>query len=147
MSVRKPLLLLLIVPFIMGGAMSKPCDPNKKINIYSIDSDSVNEVFMFCKTDQEWKSLLTEQQYKIMRKKGTEAAFSVKCPLPPKGEVVSISVLHAEQTYSIMKINLNPELAGQVFGSRFLSLILFLKVIKAWIWIGQRCFVPAAGLT
>ncbi|MCS6918091.1 MAG: peptide-methionine (R)-S-oxide reductase MsrB [Chitinophagales bacterium] len=36
----------------------------------------MNEQFPVVKTEQEWKQLLTEEQFRIMRQKGTERAFT-----------------------------------------------------------------------
>ncbi|MBK8981212.1 MAG: peptide-methionine (R)-S-oxide reductase MsrB [Ignavibacteria bacterium] len=38
--------------------------------------EEVTEEFEVTKTDEEWKSMLTEIQYEVTRKKGTERAFS-----------------------------------------------------------------------
>lgn len=53
-----------------------------KIRIYDVKSASFQEVDTVIKTDQEWKKILTPQQYEVTRAQGTERAF---CGLPTKG--------------------------------------------------------------
>jgi len=48
----------------------------KKIPIYSVRYRRVEELEPVVKTDAEWQTLLTQQQYDIARKKGTEPAFT-----------------------------------------------------------------------
>ena len=56
-----------------------------RIPIFNATTGKIEEVEKIYKTDAEWRKILTPEQYRIMRQKGTERAFSVKCPLPPKG--------------------------------------------------------------
>ena len=46
------------------------------IPIYSVRSGRVEQLSPVVKTDGEWQSLLTPQQYSVARKKGTEPAFT-----------------------------------------------------------------------
>jgi peptide methionine sulfoxide reductase msrA/msrB len=77
------LIILLLLPLLVGGAMKEP--KKEMIKIFNATTGKVEEVEKIRKTDKEWKELLTPEQFRIMRLKGTEMAFSVKCPLPPKG--------------------------------------------------------------
>ncbi len=39
-------------------------------------SDAGEEVFEITRSDQEWRAMLTEMEYNVMRKEGTERAFT-----------------------------------------------------------------------
>lgn len=66
--------------------MKKDADNRQKIPIFNAITGKVEEVKKVYKTDAQWQEILTPEQYRIMRSKGTERAFSVKCPLPPNGQ-------------------------------------------------------------
>jgi len=74
---------LLLLPIMMGGRMKEPA--KEMVKIFDVSTGKVEEVEKINKTEEEWKKILTPEQYRIMRLKGTEAAFSAQCPLPPKG--------------------------------------------------------------
>ena len=48
------------------------------IPVFNARTNKVEEVVPVIKTDAEWKALLTEDQYEVARKGGTEFAFSGK---------------------------------------------------------------------
>lgn len=58
----------------------------ERIKIFNAATGKVEEVEKIYKTDSEWKKILTPGQYRVMRLKGTEAAFSGQCPIPKKRE-------------------------------------------------------------
>jgi peptide-methionine (R)-S-oxide reductase len=60
----------------MSSEKSK--NENKKIPIYFFKKDKVELVEKIQKTDEEWKSILEREEYKVARKKGTELAFTGK---------------------------------------------------------------------
>jgi peptide-methionine (R)-S-oxide reductase len=49
-----------------------------RIPIYNARTRTVEDVDPVIKSDEEWRSLLSPQQYEVARKKGTEYAFSGK---------------------------------------------------------------------
>lgn len=58
----------------------------EKIKIFNASTGKIVEVEKVIKTDQEWKSILTPEQYRVMRMKDTEQPFKETCPIPPKGQ-------------------------------------------------------------
>ena len=51
---------------------------DQKITIFDASRKILNEAEKVVKTDEEWKRLLTPQQFKITRQKATERAFTGK---------------------------------------------------------------------
>jgi len=52
-------------------------DPmTKKIEVYSVEEGRMIETEPVTKTDQEWREILTPEQYEITRKQGTERAYT-----------------------------------------------------------------------
>lgn len=62
--------------------MKQECNPNEDITIYNAHAGRTETVKKVCKTDEEWKELLTPEQYRITRLKGTEPAFTGTCSVP-----------------------------------------------------------------
>jgi peptide-methionine (R)-S-oxide reductase len=60
----------------MAGSLVMTEQSSKKIPIFNAASGKVEEVTLIVKTDEEWKALLTPQQFRVARKKGTETAFT-----------------------------------------------------------------------
>ena len=58
----------------------------ESIEIYNATTGKIEKLEPVRKTDQEWRQSLTPEQYKVLRTKGTEPAFSQICPIPKGGK-------------------------------------------------------------
>jgi hypothetical protein len=70
------LLGMLVLPWRPVNAGEKKMSATGKILIYDHRTDKVQEVERVVKTDEEWRKLLSAEEFKITRKKGTEPAHS-----------------------------------------------------------------------
>lgn len=68
LSYRRAIFIILLGLTVFSGC----------INIQNQPANPMNKNFNFQKTDQEWKSLLTPEQYEVLRQKATERPFSGK---------------------------------------------------------------------
>lgn len=75
------LLILATLPLLTGADVNR-----EKIKIYSVAQGGVIEVDTVVKTDDEWKKVLTPEQYKVLRGQGTDMPFTKKCAIPPSGD-------------------------------------------------------------
>lgn len=57
---------------VPGQEKAKP----SRIPIFNARTGTVEDVLPVSKTDEEWKALLSPEQFEVARKKGTEYAFS-----------------------------------------------------------------------
>ena len=67
------LLILLIAFFNIPEVISMEA---KKVTIFDVKQNATTEVGKVVKSEEEWKKLLPKEAYTIVRKKGTERAFS-----------------------------------------------------------------------
>ena len=71
-------ILFLLTIHLAGAEMKSKTDEktNDKITILNVTTGSFEQVDRVQKSDEEWKKILTPEQFKVTRKKGTEHAFS-----------------------------------------------------------------------
>jgi peptide methionine sulfoxide reductase msrA/msrB len=81
----KNLIILGLLPFLIGANMKEQIKP-EKIKIFNAGTEKIEVVEKVYKTDEEWKKILTSEQYRVTRLKSTEHPFSKQCPVPPKGK-------------------------------------------------------------
>jgi peptide methionine sulfoxide reductase msrA/msrB len=74
------LVAVMLAALLLSGADMKKTP--EKIPIFDPASGKVEEVDKVVKTEAEWKKILTPDQYRVTRLKGTERPTSGKCDLP-----------------------------------------------------------------
>jgi len=74
--------ITLLIIFLSGVLLAA----QDKIKIFDAQTGEVVEVNKIIKTDMEWKKILTPEQFRVMRLKGTEEPFKEICPIPAKGK-------------------------------------------------------------
>ncbi|HOP47649.1 MAG TPA: bifunctional methionine sulfoxide reductase B/A protein [Desulfobacteraceae bacterium] len=60
---------------------------SSRIPIFNAETGRVEKVERIVKSNAEWKKILTSEQYRIMREKGTEAPFTGKCETGEPGGI------------------------------------------------------------
>lgn len=83
------LLVLVIIVILFVNREAKVEEPRKEeiISIYNAATDQVEKVQRISKTEAEWKKILTPEQYRITRQKGTEPPGTCGLETPDKSGI------------------------------------------------------------
>jgi len=81
------LTIIFLFPLLLGGTMKNPKNEINKIPIFNVSTGNVEELEKVHKTEAEWKKILTPEQFKVMRLKGTEQPVSGRCELPKESGI------------------------------------------------------------
>ncbi len=82
MRAKTWILAVLMIVFSAGACMA-----GQKIRIYNAQSKKIETVEKVANSEEEWKIILTPEQFEVMRRKGTEPPVKGKCDLPDQAGI------------------------------------------------------------
>ena len=74
--------IMVLSMFLSGEAMAGKENNSEKARIYNYFTGTEEDMDKISKTDSEWKKLLTPEQYRVTRLKGTERPAEGLCEIP-----------------------------------------------------------------
>jgi len=84
---HKTLVFLLFLILLGIDMKSTNAEDKSTISIFNAETNEIEEVEPVIKSDKEWKKVLTKEEYRIMREKGTETPFTGKCNIGKSGGI------------------------------------------------------------